>query len=120
MADQITDATETPAEITTPVENISEAPEGDTQEINANEIAAKLAEYETNFKKLNEKVSAVEKEKREAQAESLRWQATYKGLQNQTTQKLQEAAALQRQLAESQQTRSELLEMKELLNQMAS
>src|SRR5712692_812261 len=94
-----------------------------SQETQANEIAAKLAEAEVKLKEfadLQTKFADVEKAKKESDAEAMRWQASYKGLQQTATQKLQEAAKQRDELTTLQQNRAELAEIKDYLATLAS
>jgi hypothetical protein len=77
------------------------------------ELQGKFSELETFTKRL-------EQEKNDAVAATLREQAKYKGLQNQTTKTLQDAAENRRVLEQMRQDRAELSEIKEVLGTLAS
>ena len=88
----------------------------------ANEINDRIKELETQLAKhseLENQVKTLTEENKRALAEAMRWQSGYKGLQASTTTKLQEAAAMQRQLQEAQNTSSQLESLRETVNLVA-
>lgn len=72
------------------------------------ELQSKLAEYQGVQARL-------EKERNEAIAERLRQEAMYRGLQNQTTKTLQEAAKNRKELEQALKDRAELSSIKETI-----
>lgn len=77
-----------------------------------NELTTQLEEY----KSLQGTIKELEEAKKKSDAEALRWQATYKGLQGSTTQKLQELAQLQKQTQANNVMGQELDGIKQMIN----
>lgn len=77
------------------------------------ELSKKLSEYQAL-------VAQSEAKAKDAEAKALRNEAMYKGLQNQTTKTLQQAAEDRKRLEQLQQDRAELAEIKEMLNVVSS
>lgn len=88
----------------------------------ANEITARIKDLETQLNRyagVEDRAKRLEDENKRATAEALRWQSGYKGLQANTTAKLQEAAAMQRQLQEAQNTSGQLEALRDTVNLLA-
>jgi DNA repair exonuclease SbcCD ATPase subunit len=112
------DGTEATEQVT---ENSESQQTGNSQQ-EGDALSDKLKQLEEQLKGysgLDARVKSLQEENRRATAEAMRWQSGYKGLQQRTTEKLQEAAALQRQLSEAQQTAGQLSELRETVNLLA-
>ncbi len=109
-------ATETPP-------TTEESGKGENQAGSENqEIGTKFEEFEKKIQKLEEvtqKATALEAELNQERGKSAQAEAKYKGLQNQTTRKLQEAAQLQRQLQGQAATAQELAQLRQLVEYIA-
>lgn len=85
-----------------------------------NDVTNQLTELQARLSQLEEMKNTLEKEKNDAVAAKLREEAKYKGLQNQTTRTLQQAAEDRRILEQMNKDRSELAEIKSVLETLAS
>jgi DNA repair exonuclease SbcCD ATPase subunit len=97
--------------------NAGTSAEQATQE---NNVTTQLTELQARLTELEGIKGTLEKEKNEAVAARLREEAKYKGLQNQTTRTLQQAAEDRRVLENMNKDRSELAEMKSVLETLAN
>lgn len=110
------DETDNTAEVTDP------SGSGAGTDNQANEINARIKDLEAQLQKytgVEDKVKSLEAENKKAMADALRWQSGYKGLQANTTAKLQEYAAMQRQLQDAQNTSAQLEGLRETVNLLA-
>lgn len=85
----------------------------ETQNNQDSEVTKKLAEYETRIQQLaqiEKRTKELEDQHKTAQAEALRWQSSYKGLQRQTTQAMQQAAEDKRRLVDLERERVQYLQ----------
>jgi hypothetical protein len=105
------------AEATATAEPVAGAAGTATQE---NNVTNQLTELQARLSELEGIKSTLEKEKNEAVAAKLREEAKYKGLQNQTTRTLQQAAEDRRILEQMNKDRAELAEIKSVLETLAN
>jgi len=118
MAKQSTAAATDPEPVATPsgepvvptAEPVEQKPDVNVQ---LEELSKKLSEYQAL-------TAQAEAKAKDSEAKALRNEAMYKGLQNQTTKTLQQAAEDRKQLVQLQQDRAELAEIKEMLNVVSS
>ncbi len=118
MAKQSTAAATDPTPTATPSgEPVAPTAEPVEQEPNVNaqfeELKNKLAEFEVLK-------SQAEAKAKDSEAKALRNEAMYKGLQNQTTKTLQQAAEDRKRLEQLLRNDAELAEIKEMLNVVSS
>lgn len=113
-----TDATPPATPSGEPVEQVSEPVEQETVNIAAQieELQKQLAD----FNAMKTAKEAAEAKVKESEAKALRYDAMYKGLQNQTTRTLQQAAEDRKRLQALESDRAELAEVKEMLSGIAS
>lgn len=119
MAEGTTEPTPAASEVTANAGEQSQSGESGNQE----DLAAKVREYESQLKDLNEiksRAETLEEARKRAEADAIRWQATYKGLQRQATQKLQEYAQLQKEVQTNQKTEHQLAAIQEYMSLLAS
>lgn len=91
----------------------------DTANQNDN-VTNQLTELEGKLSELQAMQTKLEQERNDAVAARLREEAKYKGLQNQTTKTLQQAAEDRRALEQASKDRAELSEIKSLLETLAN
>jgi hypothetical protein len=92
-----------------------------TESANQNDnVTNQLKELQETLASLQSAQARTEQEKNEALARAMREEAKYKGLQNQTTRTLQQAAQDRKALESIKQERGELAEIKSVLEVLAS
>lgn len=117
MAKQSTAAATDPTPTATPPgEPVEQKAEPVEQKTDVNVQFEELNKKLTEFQDL---LAKSEQARKDSEAKALRNEAMYKGLQSQTTKTLQQAAANEYKLAQLQQDRAELSEIKEMLSVVA-